>query len=677
MGVLNRYEAGVCYYPEHWKETLWEDDLRRMLANGIKTVRVAEFAWSIFERTEGAYDFSFFARFLDLCARVGMKVILGTPSATPPAWLTEKYPETRNADASGHLYAHGGRRHYNYNSPIYRQKTGQLVQKMAEAYGHHPAVVGWQIDNELNCETADFLSEADTLAFRSFLKKNYGTLDALNEAWGTVFWSQTYTAWEKIFVPRQNAVSAHNPSLMLDYVRFVSESAISFCAMQAQIIRACAAPGQFITTNGMFGHLDNVRMSRDVLDVYMYDSYPDFWYGVDQTWKKEELHDRNASLALTRVRSICRHFGIMEQQSGGNGWYNRMEAPMPRPGQLELWAMQSVAHGADYISFFRWRTSPVGTEIYWHGILDYDNHDNRRLREVRKFTEHLEKIQEICGADTDARFAVLTNPDNLFDAEVDHWHARVENASQQGIFEAAQALHVTYDLLDIRDDTSVETLCAYPLVIVPHFVITTHEMAECLKAYAQQGGTVVIGCRTGYKDRHGTCPMRPMPGDFREMTGTAVDEYSFASPAEKEATGKWGDEEIPAACFMESLKAEEGTEILARYTTGYLKGEPLLTLRQNGKGKVLHFGSTFSKSAAMCLLRRAGLAEPYAGDVQVPESMEAVGRVKNGKRYLFILNYLPESQQFEAKRPVYDLLGQETLEGTVTVPGYGVCVLRI
>ena len=237
MDFLKTMSVGVCYYPEHWDESLWESDLKRMLDNGIHTVRIGEFAWSIMEREEGSFDFSFFDRFLDLCASTGMQVIFGTPTATPPAWLTCRYPETLNANADGVLYRHGGRRHYNYNSPVYREKVALLVGKMAEHWGRHPAIVGWQIDNELNCETNDFLSEADGKAFRVFLQKKYASLDALNEAWGTVFWSQTYTDWEQIDVPHTNAIASHNPSLLLDYVRFVSASALSFCTMQTEILR--------------------------------------------------------------------------------------------------------------------------------------------------------------------------------------------------------------------------------------------------------------------------------------------------------------------------------------------------------------------------------------------------------------------------------------------------------
>ncbi|MBR1684268.1 MAG: beta-galactosidase [Clostridia bacterium] len=676
MDFLQHYSVGVCYYPEHWPESIWEEDLRRMLDSGIHTVRVAEFSWSLMEREEGIYDFTFWDRFLELCAKVGMQVIFGTPTATPPAWLTETYPETLNADETGALYYHGGRRHYNYNIPVYRYRASRLITELAKRYGRHPAIVGWQIDNELNCEINDFLSASDTEAFRSFLVDKYGTLEALNSAWGTVFWSQTYTEWEQIFVPRHNTIHSHNPSLLLDYVRFVSESALSFCAMQAQILRQFTA-GQFITTNGMFGRMDNHRMTKESLDCYMYDSYPDFAYGIDNDWTKDDLHDRRSSLNLLQVHSICPHFGIMEQQSGANGWYNRMEAPMPRPGQLELWAMQSVAHGADYISFFRWRTSPVGTEIYWHGILDYDGRDNRRLREVKAFSKSLEKIAAVCGADTDARFGVLQDYNNLFDADIDHWHRRVHQASEQGIFRAALKHHVTYDIVDVREDTPEDVLGRYPVLFLPDFIILTPHLVSQLSDYVKQGGKLIVGCRTGYKDETGKCPMHPMPGLLAPLTGTTVEEYTFASPAEPEAKADWDGKTIPAALFMESLKAEEGTEVLARYTDSFLKGEALLTRHAVGEGEVYHLGTTFSEAVVSALMTYLGLAEPYSTVLSVPATVEVVGRVKGGKKWLFVLNYEPTQTKVLVHAPLRELLTGKEMEGETVIPAYGVWVLEI
>ena len=311
MEIINgeRLVLGTCYYPEHWDESLWRDDLRRMLENGIEVIRIAEFAWSKIERYEGVFNYDFFDRFLDLAEEMGMKVIFCTPTATPPAWLTEKYPEVLNANMDGVLYRHGARRHYNYNSPKYQELTRIIVEKSASHYAKHPAIIGWQIDNELNCEKDVFYSESDTIAFRKFLEKKYETIDALNAAWGTNFWNQTYNSFEEVYVPRTTLSNSTNPHEVLDYTRFVSDSACKFAKLQSDIIRKYIKPGDFITTNGLFGNLDNQRMTNESLDFITYDSYPNFAYCLDAYNKDNFLKDRMWSRNLSEVRAVSKNFG--------------------------------------------------------------------------------------------------------------------------------------------------------------------------------------------------------------------------------------------------------------------------------------------------------------------------------------------------------------------------------
>ncbi|MBC8080606.1 MAG: beta-galactosidase, partial [Gorillibacterium sp.] len=271
-----QFELGVCYYPEHWPESMWADDYRRMRELGFTIIRVAEFAWSLFEPEEGLFAFDKFDRALDLAHTYGLKVILGTPTATPPAWLTQRYPEVLNVSYEGVTFQHGMRRHYNYSSPKYRELCAIITTKMAEHYAAHPAVVGWQIDNELNCEIAEFYSEADHVAFRAWAKAKYGTLDNLNEAWGTIFWSQTYSDWSQVYLPRPTPVHKQpNPHLALDEKRFISDNTISFAKIQSDIIRQIA-PQHWITTNGLFSHLDNHQFTDEQLDFMSFDSYPQF-----------------------------------------------------------------------------------------------------------------------------------------------------------------------------------------------------------------------------------------------------------------------------------------------------------------------------------------------------------------------------------------------------------------
>lgn len=663
---------GVCYYPEHWSKELWRDDLRRMKENGLTTVRIAEFAWAIIEPREGVFSFEFFDSFLDLAQEEGIKVIFGTPTATPPAWLTEKYPEVLNSKKDGTLFRHGMRRHYNYNSKIYQRLCSRIVEKIGEHYAKRPCIVGWQIDNELNCEVDEFYSESDTLAFREFLKEKYGTLEELNEAWGTVFWSQTYTAWEQIYVPRTAIYDQINPHQMLDYKRFISESAIRFCRMQSDILRKYIKQGDFITTNGMFGNLDNHKMEDTCLDVYTYDSYPNFAYCLIEDPKhSDDLNDRKWSRNLMEVRSVCPHFGIMEQQSGANGWNTRMEAPAPKPGQMMLWVMQSVAHGADYVSFFRWRTAAKGTEIYWHGILDYDNRDNRKLAEVRKVHERIEAIREIAGAEYKACLGLVRDYDNIWDSELDVWHERLAKKSEKEIFVAAQINHVPMDAVYLRENTNVEELKKYPVLIYPHPLILTERKAAVLTEYVKAGGCLILGARTGQKDKHGQCVMESMPGLLAELTGTRVKEFTFVGPADDAVAMDWDGVQAETGIFNDILEVTgENVKVLARYSSNYYQGEPALTETRAEKGRVLHFGGTFTRENVRKFLDYAAVTETFASLVKVPEACEIAVRKKDGKTYVFVLNYAKTAEVIMLYQDMMDMDTREMVSGAVTLSGY-------
>ena len=670
------YVMGTCYYPEHWPKELWAEDLDRMLAVGITQIRIGEFAWTLVEPEEGTFTDAFFRPFLDLCTEKGMKVVFGTPTATPPAWLTEKYPDVLNAREDGVLYRHGCRRHYNYNSEIYREKSAAVTEFLGNAYGSHPAIVGWQIDNELNCETDEFHSQADDRAFRRYLKEKFKTLDALNDALGTVFWNETYTDWEQVHLPQTIVSDGHNPHLMLEYSRFISESAIAFCKMQADILRKVVKPGDFITTNGLFGNLDNAKMTAEALDVYTFDSYPDFGFALGTHPDVKDPPDQYTAGILSEVRGVCPHFGIMEQQSGANGWVTRMEAPSPRPGQLNLWAMQSVAYGADLVSFFRWRTACFGTEMYWHGILDHDNRDNRKLREVKAFGEDLRKIGTIAGADFKAAFAVARDYDNDSDQRADTRHRMVAQRSASGILRASVKTNRPFDTVFI-DHAGAEELKKYPLVFLPHDMIVTEERVELLKEYVVAGGTLVIGCCSGTKDGFGRCPILPEPGLLLELTGADVTDFTFTSPAEPDVTAELDGKSIPAPLFNEILSARGDTRVLARYQGSYYCGEPALTENRIGQGRVLYWGSTFDEETANALLDYAGVKSPAGEMAEAGNGVTLILREKGGKQYLFALNYLTEERTVKLKKPARLMTGEGGETDSLTLKPYGTAVFEI
>lgn len=669
---------GTCYYPEHWPENLWEEDLERMLECGIQVIRIAEFAWSKVEPYEGVFTYEFFDRFLDLAREKGMKVIFCTPTATPPAWLTEKYPEVLNGTIDGVLFRHGGRRHYNYNSPVYQEKTRIITEAFASHYGPHPAVIGWQIDNELNCERDEFYSESDTAAFRVFLQKKYGSLDKLNEAWGTTFWNQTYTDWKEVHIPRTTPSNNTNPHEVLDYTRFISDSACRYAKLQSDIIRKYVKPGDFITTNGLFSNLDNQRMAGESLDFIMYDSYPNFAFTKENYEKfSATLQDRMWSRNLTEVRAVSPNFGIMEQQSGANGWNNRMAAPTPKPGQMTLWTMQSAAHGADYVSYFRWRTCTMGTEIYWHGILDYSGRENRRLREVREIHRKFQAISEAAGSRYEARTAVLKDYDNIWDAQLDIWHGDVDRLSQQSLFLAAQKSHTPMDYVYLREDTTAENLKKYQVIFYPHPVIVNPQRAAILEEYVEAGGCLVLGCRSGYKDMTGKCVMDRLPGLFAKISGTDIPEYTRVNPDDEPVYIDWDGIRLEAAVFNDQLEPlTADAQVLGRYENCYYAGSPGLICNVLGAGKVYYFGAAFTEETARVFLEKLGAASPYADVLELPRECELAVREKDGRKYYFVLNYKKTPVKIQVKEALVDLYTGETVSGQVELEAFGTKVYR-
>lgn len=689
----NEISLGTCYYPEHWDKKLWKEDMRRMKQNGIFTIRIGEFAWSMIEPSDSEFSFDFFDEFLDAAEKEQMKVIFSTPTAAPPVWLSEKYPEILNCRKDGVQYRHGMRRHYNYNSVIYQRYSKRIVEKIAEHYGKRSCIIGWQVDNEFNCEIDEFYSESDTIAFRLFLKDRYKTIDKLNEAWGTIVWSQTYRKWEEIYVPRVTIHDSTNPHQVLDYLRFVSDSCIRFCSMQTDILRKYIKREDFITTNGMFAHLDNHRLMDTCLDVYTYDSYPNLAYLMDCGLKRtNDLNDRKWSRNLTTVRSICRHFGIMEQQTGANGWNTRMVTPAPKPGQLMLWTMQSIAHGADFVSFFRWRTALFGTEIYWYGILDYDNRDNRKLNEIHKTWELVKKIQGIAGAEYKASFGVLNDYDNLWDADVDRWHQALIKSSDLEIFIASQLAHSPMDYVYFPEGFATEAegtdnqarktaeglLRRFSVLFYPHALLLTESRAETLKEYVSQGGTLIIGCRTGMKQINGKCVMETMPGLLSDISGTKVTDYTFVGPGDTKVCLKWNDKLYDTGIFNDVIMPiDEATKVLANYNDDYYADEAALTEHSFGKGKVIHFGGTFRRELVWQLLKYIGIYEPYRDEIFLPQQCELAVRCHGKEKYYFVLNYDNCTSTIILHKKMTDLESSELREGAIEIEPFGVKVYRV
>jgi beta-galactosidase len=339
--------------------------------------------------------------------------------------------------------------------------------------------------------------------------------------------------------------------------------------------------------------------------------------------------------------------------------------------------MQSVAQGADFISFFRWRTCAFGTEMYWHGILDYDGRDNRKLAEVKDFISKMKTLDPVCGAENAAGFALLKDYDNIFDSETDIWHRRIASASEKEIFAASELNHTPYNIVYMKEETELAELAAYKVLVYPHPFIMSEKRAEVLKQYVANGGTLIVGCRSGLKDMNGKCVMLPQPGLLQELTGTDVRDFTYTSPNEDEIFAVWNGEKLMTPVFNDVLTALPGTEVLAAYGNGYYKGEAALTRHAYGKGQVLHLGSTFTREGFARILDYAGALEPFREIVTAPEDVEVVLREKDGQRFLFVLNFMAEERTITLHKPGTLLYTGETVQGEVTLPAFGTAVYRV
>jgi len=675
--IYKNIVLGSAYYPEHWDKSLWEDDILRMQEYGINLLRIGDFAWSKYEYKEGEFTLSYYDEFLKLCTKHSMEVIICTPTAAPPIWLTHNYPEVLNRDKDGGTF-YGPRRHYNYNAPIYRKLSERIADKLAKHYSKWDIIVGWQIDNELNCDLSEFYSDADHLAFRNYLRDKFGSLDNLNKLLGLVFWNRTYSDWDQVTLNKKCVAGAVNPHLALEEKRFFSESAISFCALQANAIKKHLPKGKFITTNGLFNNLDYNKLMECGLDFITFDSYPNFAFDLSKNPKKpNDLNDRKWSWNMMWTRSVSPVFGIMEQQAGANGWTTSMETPAPKPGQMKLWTMQSIAHGADMIIYFRWRTSPIGCEIYWHGLNDYSNTGNRRLTELKEIGKIITKLGSVRGATFKAKIAVVKDYSNVWDSDLDNWHKRVNNFSDNSWFVASQLTHTPSDFLLISSQTTLQDLLSYEMLIYPHPAIIEQKTADILKKYVIDGGTLVLGARTGYKDEFGRCPMRPMPGIISEWCGVTVTDYTLLGPADDETCIEWDGVSISTPVFNEVLKInDDNTEILSSFRGNYYDGQPALCHKQLGKGHIYYLGACFSVEMARILLEKTNQISPYKQILELPETVELAVRTDGKADYLFILNYNNIAVDIKINKALPELISGEECKDVLTLQPYDVKVLK-
>ncbi|WP_151769538.1 beta-galactosidase [Streptomyces abyssomicinicus] len=642
---------GGDYNPEQWPEETWHEDVRLMKEAGVNTVTLGVFSWARLEPRPGAREFGWLDTLMDLMHDNGVGVVLATPTASPPPWMGRLHPETLPRDADGHVEWWGGRQHFSHSSAVYRRYAAAITEDLAARYGSHPALTLWHINNEY-C-TFDHGDEA-AAAFRRWLRDRYGTLDALNDAWGTAFWSQGYDCWDGVLPPRR-AHYLNNPSQVLDFRRFTSDMLLECFTAERDIV-ARHTPHIPVTTNFMplWTGQDGWRWAEEE-DVVSVDLYPD---------ARDPLAPRSAALVQDLTRSQARGpWMVMEQAAGGVNW-RAVNQPKPR-GLNRLWSLQAVARGADAVCYFQWRQSRQGAEKFHSAMLGHAGPRGRAFQEVKRLGADLARIgAEVAGTGIRADVAVLHDwhawwagdQDGRLSTEAGADYPAVLSAWHGALWESG----VTCDFAHPEHDLS-----GYRMVVAPQLYLLTDAAVDNLLAYVRGGGTLVAGFLTGTADQDDRVRPGGMDVRLRELFGVRVLHEWWPLPAGEQVdcegfTGILWSEEIEAADTVD--------EVLA-YRGGELDGMPAVLRRD----RAWYFSTLPEPEALRALLARiaagAGVRPVLDG---LPPGVEAVRR----GGLLFLLNHGRAPVTVPLPGRHHDLLGGAAVTDAVTLDRYGAAVLR-
>ncbi|MBC7529302.1 MAG: beta-galactosidase [Chthonomonadaceae bacterium] len=660
---------GAAWYPEHWNEERWETDVRLMKEAGMTVCRIGEFAWSTMEPYEGGYHFEWLEKAVTLLNRYGLEVVLGTPTAAPPAWLTHRYRDTLAVDEHGRTAVHGNRCHTAANSQTYLKFCRKITGEMAKRFGKDARVIGWQIDNEYN--RVDY-SENSRRQFQHWLKDQYTSLDALNSHWSTAYWSQTYSNWDEIPLP----VGAHNPGLMLAFKRFVTHTWREFQKVQIDEIRHHSLPSQWITHNfmGWFDAFDHYELTAD-LDFATWD-----WYvgtGHHDFTKTGAAHD------LTRGFKR-KNFWIMETQPGWVNWSGVNNTL--NKGEASAMAWHAVAHGADAILYWQWRSAQGGQEQLHGSLIGADGNPRPFYEEVKVLGENFAKVSEvIANTEPKNEIAFLYSYDARWSINGQKHHKDFNSIDHlMRYYSPLAERNISVDIL-----SPLANLSGYKIVVLPALVILPDVTVENLTRFVESGGTLVITVRTGMKDTHNSLFDTLQPGKLRELAGAEVEEYyALLDPAPVHFRGNEQsiEEKIiegKSEMWAEALRPlSDSTQVLAHFgeSNGWLDGKPAITLNPVGEngGKVLMIGAVLDSKAQSFLieriLREGGIEPIYTEGKTGVEVAKRVG--KDGKTVTLVINHTREERSLDLKELAgQDLLSGKSLSGVISLLPYGVRVL--
>jgi beta-galactosidase len=652
-----RLHLGAAYYPEHWPEDRWPEDIRLMREAGLTVARLAEFAWSTLEPERGEFRFNWLERAISMLASAGIVSVLGTPTAAPPAWLVQEHPNLMAVDESGGRVQFGNRCHYCVNSPEFHAATRRIVSAMAERFGNNPHVIGWQLDNEYTrvcyCDRCRSL-------FQRYLAEKFGSLDTLNRHWTTRYWSQTYSAWEQIPIP----VGPHNPGLMLAFKHFVTESYRKFQQLQLDILHPHLQPDVWVTHNfmGWFDGFDHYPMSKD-LDLASWD-----WYigtGHHDYLTSGATHD------LTRGFKH-RNFWLIETQPGNVNW-----APLNNTlnkGEARAMAWHAVAHGADAVLYWQWRSALGGQEQYHGTLVDQSGQLRPFYEEVQHLGHDLAAVSSLLAdSAVISKVALLNSYDSRWSIQWQRHHHDFDYVAHFNHYYRPLAVrNIAADII-----SADAPLDGYLLVIAPALLMINESQAKKLRRFAERGGHLVLTVRCGMKDEYNALLPSRQPGQLADLAGVEVEEYyALLDPVPVKAN--WFDGVSRLWAERLRMRDEADTHVVARYgpSNGWLDDQLAVSVHSYGKGLVYYVGAYLDEKSQQALIDHIVNMAGVKPVMETPTGVEARRRVKaGGESIVILINHEREEQTVSLPWPAREHLSGQPLVDELTLEPYGVAVL--
>ncbi len=657
---------GGDYNPEQWPEAVWREDMRLMKLAHVNMVSVNIFSWASLEPKPDHYYFDQLDRIMNMLAEHSVAADLATGTASPPTWMSRLYPSMLPVTREGIRMSHGSRQHYCPNSPDFRRKSAALVQRLAERYATHPALKMWHINNEYGCHVPQCYCDICAAAFRVWLQERYQSLEALNFAWGTNFWSQHYYEWDDVLPPRISPAQ-NNPGQCLDYWRFMSDSLLACYRVEEDILRA-VTPSVPLTTNFMvaFKPVDGFAWAPH-LDIISFDMYPPL---TAQAWEIALPHDLMRSLKGGQPHLV------MEQSPSQVNWMP--QNPHKRPGRMRLHSMQAVAHGADGVLFFQWRQSQAGAEQFHSAVVPHEGSEHGRIfQQAAQVGGELKQLSaDVVGSRIPAQAAILMDWQNWWAVEYRPGPSNRLNYWEQikTYYHPLHSLNIAVDIVSPDSDLS-----NYRLVIAPLLYMLRPGVAKNIEQFVARGGIFLTTYFSGIVDQNDHVVLGGYPAELRKLLGIHVEEFDPWTPEMtnqvviKEGSLKGS---YPCTLWADVVRLE-GAQALGVFASDYHANNPALTVHQFGQGHAYYIATQASNDLLMKLTKELCQEANIAPVLEAPEGVEVTKRVQaDGREVYFLLNHTEQAQRVKLPVGVFmSLLDGRKVEGEVEVREVDVVVL--